>query len=198
MTSNDTETDIITQANYVETDLIYQKIKKDFIGKLKEKYQCDDYDSLVKYVFDLVFIKKHSKPKCIEEVNSIFNNKADVMINYLWQITKKYEKESELHESDEDNQQDSEDYRKSSHRRGGKNIRGRDIKRLRGKGKYFKNYKKERSRSASREINKYDYDGYQKFPTKQKGFYPPNGRFRGMMPMRGGYPAYYPPVYIQR
>ena len=194
MTNNDTETDIITKADYTETDPIYQKIKKDFISKLKEKYQCEDYESLVKYVFDLVFIKKHSKQKCIEEVNEIFNNKADVMINYLWQITKKYENE-ELNENDEENPENSEDFKKN--KRGLKNIRGRDTKRLRGKGTFLKNHKRERSRSDSREINKYDYDGYQKFSTKQKNFYS-NGRFRGMMPMRGGYPAYYPPVYIQR
>ena len=194
MTNNDTETDIITQANYTETDPIYQKIKKDFISKLKEKYQCDDYESLVKYVFDFVFIKKHSKPKCIEEVNQIFNNKADVMINYLWQITKKYENE-ELNENNEENPENSEDFKKN--KKGIKNISGRDSKKLRGKGTFLKNSKRERSRSDSREISKFDYDGYQKFPTNKKNFYQ-NGRFRGMMPIRGGYPAYYQPVFIQR
>ena len=46
---------------------------------------------------------------------------------------------------------------KGNYRREGKIISIRDIKTIRGKGKCSKSYKKERSRSNSKEINKYDY-----------------------------------------
>ena len=101
----------------------------------------------------------------------------------------------ELNENNEENPENSEDLKKN--KKGIKNISGRDSKKLRGKGTFLKNSKRERSRSDSREISKFDYDGYQKFPTNKKNFYQ-NGRFRGMMPIRGGYPAYYQPVFIQR
>lgn len=207
MTTNETTEDIITTLPYEESNPIFQKIKKDFASKLKEKYQCEDYESIIAYVFDFVFVKKNSKKQCIEQMNVVFNNKADGVINYLWEITKKYENEKS-NESNEENQQD-EEYQKGNNfsRRGGKNARGRDMKK-RGKpdrfNKYYKNYKNERSRSGSHErSNKYDYDEYQPYPPQQKGYYPPNPRFGPMMPpMRGGYPAYYPPQmmppYLQR
>ena len=174
--------------------------------KLKEKYRCEDYESIVAYVFDFVFVKKNPRKQCIETMNIIFNNKADVMINYLWEITKKYENE-DSNEFPEENQQDVEDYPKGSNfsKRGGKISRGRGMK-IRGRkserfNKYYKSYKNERSRSNSH--NKYDYEDYQPYPPQQKGYYhPPNPRFHAMLHMRGGYPAYYPPQiippYIQR
>ena len=170
--------DIISNYDYNESDPIYKKIKKKFTNKLKEKYQCDDYDSIVNYVFDVVFNKKSTKSECIKKMDSIFNNKAEIMIDYLWKIAHEVENES----------YDSDSYKRDS----------RSTK----QSKYFRN-KRERSRSYSKErpTSKFDFDIFNNYPPMMpKGFYPPpKGRFEGgMMPMRGGYPPYMMPPIIKR
>ena len=40
--------------DYIESSSIFQKIKKDFVNNLQERYQCKDYDSIVNYVFEYV------------------------------------------------------------------------------------------------------------------------------------------------
>ena len=97
MTDNNKEEskDIITTIDYDEQSPFFQKIRKEFTNKLKDKYQCEDYDSIVNYVFDCVFKKKVEKSKCIESMNSLFNNKASGMIDFLWKITKDAENENE-------------------------------------------------------------------------------------------------------
>ena len=169
--------DIVTTNDYEESNTVYQKIKKEFTNKLKGKYECEDYDTIVNYVFDYAFKKKIEKSKCIENMNSLFNNNASEMINYLWKITKQFEKEKE-------NNKSSNKYRNM-----GRNT-------YENKQRMHKNRKRERSRSYSKEEkdNKYEYEDY---PMKQRGFYPPKGRFGGpMMPIGGGYPAFYPPNMI--
>ena len=87
----ETSNDIISQINYEETNPVYQRIKKEFTDKLKDKYECTDYDVIVNYVFDFVFKKKLDKAKCIEKLDPYFNNKAADILNYLWKITKEFE-----------------------------------------------------------------------------------------------------------
>jgi len=185
--------DIISDVYYKDSNPIYQKIKEEFTNKLKEKYQCEDYDTIVDYVFDHAFKKKVEKSKCIETMNSIFNNNASPIIDYLWKITKDAENEQE-----NNNISPEEENRYYNNKKGGKPF----LEKYKGKGRniYDKrqafNKKRERSRSYSKERmeNKYEYENYQNFPMQQKGFYPPKRGFGGpMMPMGGAYPPYYPP-----
>ena len=198
MTDNKEDSrDIITTMEYEESSPVFQKIKKEFTNKLKDKYQCEDYDSIVNYVFDYVFKKKFEKSKCIENLNSLFNNKASGMVDYLWTITKEAENEHE----NEAHLEDKNSY--NNYKRGGKpwadkyKSRGRNT--YDNRQKFHKN-KRERSRDRSRSYskdrseNKFEYNNYQNYPIQQKGFYAPKGRFGGpMMPIGGGYPPYYPP-----
>ena len=188
--------DIISTINYKESNPIYRKIKNKFTQKLKDKYQCEDYDSIVNYVFDYVFKKKVEKSKCIESMNSLFNNKASGMIDFLWKITKDAENENE-NEFNLEEKNRNYNYRKGGKQWGDK-YKGKGRNTYENRQKYHKNKQRERSRSYSKERNdKYEYENYQNYPMQQKGFYPPKGRFGGpMMPMGGGYPTYYPPQMI--
>jgi hypothetical protein len=198
MTDNNKEEskDIITTIDYDEQSPFFQKIRKEFTNKLKDKYQCEDYDSIVNYVFDCVFKKKVEKSKCIESMNSLFNNKASGMIDFLWKITKDAENENE-NEFNLEEKNRNYNYRKGGKQWGDK-YKGKGRNTYENRQKYHKNKQRERSRSYSKERNdKYEYENYQNYPMQQKGFYPPKGRFGGpMMPMGGGYPAYYPPQMI--
>lgn len=219
--SKDDSREIISTVDYDESNPVYQKIKKNFTNKLKEKYECENYEEIVKYVFDFVFQKKSTKASCIQNLNSIFNDKASGIMDYLWEITREAENEQQGSEGYEDDSYQEQDNRfgrgfnrrgirpdrndrGSKGRFGGNNKFGPDKIRKGSKdGKYYNKNKMEHSRSRSRE-NVYDYDSYQTYPTQPKGFYPPKGRFsRPMMPMTAPYPTYYPPrqmmpPYIQR
>ena len=168
--------DIISTVNYKESNPIYQKIKKLFIEKLKDKYQCDDYDSIADFVFQHAFKKKLKKSDCVQKMDFIFNNKSELMIDYLWEITRKVENPQEESYSDSDN---TNNYIKESRKNDSK-----------------KNYKRkrERSRSYSRERtrNTFDFENFSNYPPIiPKGFYPPKGRSeKTIVPFRGAYPPY--------
>ena len=51
--------DIISLVDYEETNPTYQKIKEQFTNKLKEKYNCQDYNMVTDYIFEYVFKKKN-------------------------------------------------------------------------------------------------------------------------------------------
>jgi hypothetical protein len=174
--------EIISTINYNESNPTYQKIKREFTNKLKDKYQCEDYDKIVDYVFDFVFKNKMTKAECIQKLDSVFNNKADLMMDYLWKITKEAEHAPEEIDSDDNNY---------NNRKQGKNQWKRNSKKFRNEGKYSKN-KRDRSRSYSKERSNSKFD-YNYPPMVPKGFYPPQrGRYGGsMMPMGGAYPPPY-------
>jgi hypothetical protein len=198
--------DKITEMDYNESSPIFQKIKKDFVNKLQEKYQCKDYDSIVNYVFEYVFKKKLDKSKCIETLNPIFNNKANGMVDYLWKITKDAENEKEK----EPNVEEKNVY--NNYKRGGKQwgdkYKTKSRNTFDNRQKFKKNKQRDRSRDRSRgersrersrsySKDRSDYDKNQNYPMQQKGFYPPKGRFPGpMMPVGAGYPPYYPPQMV--
>ena len=100
------ENEIISKNDYDKSHPVYIKIKKEFAKKLKSKYNCDDFDKIVDYVMDFVFEKKATKAECISNMNSLFNGKAEIMMDYLWDLTK-----------DIENSNDSDYYnRKSGHK----------------------------------------------------------------------------------
>ena len=184
--------DIISTINYNESNPTYQKIKAEFTAKLKDKYQCEDYEKIVDYVFDYVFKDKPTKSQCIKKLNSVFNNKAEIMMNYLWRITKEAECSPEESDSDE---------KRYNNKKLGKNSWKKDNKKFRGnESKYNKKRERSRTHSKERQGSKFDYDNYQNYPPMMpKGFYPPKGRFGGpMMPMGGAYPPYMMPPMIKR
>ena len=191
----DKSKDIITSNDYNESNPIYQKIKNEFTNKLKDKYNCENFDDIVKYVFDFVFKDKLAKSVCIEKLNSVFKGKASDMVEFLWKITRDAEKGQE-------NDFDSNDRNPNPfYKKGGKQwtekFKGKGRNTFDNKQKYYKNKRdRDRSRSYSRDSddNKYEYENCQTHPMRQKGFYPPKGTFGGpMMPIGGGYPPYYPP-----
>ena len=93
--TQDNSKDIITSENYEENNSVYQRIRKEFMDKLKDKYDCQDYDVIVNYVFDLVFKKKYPKSQSIDKLDPYFNNKAADIVNYLWKITKEAEEDEQ-------------------------------------------------------------------------------------------------------
>ena len=161
------ENETISEHDYDKSHPVYIKVKKEFAKKLKAKYNCEDFGKIVDYVMDFVFEKKATKAECISNMNSLFNGKADVMMDFLWNLTK-----------DIENSSNDSDY--SEKRKGWK------------KNKY-RNYR-ERSRSHSK--NKFNYNKYQS-NVIQKGFYPPKMRYTPpMMPINMGYPGHIPPYMI--
>ena len=171
-----TENEVISANEYDKTHPVYIKIRKEFAKKLKSKYNCDDFDKIIDYVMDFVFEKKATKAECISNMNSLFNRKADIMMDFLWKLVK-----------DIENSSNDSDY--SEKRR---NKKFNKIRNLR-----------ERSRSHSYERNKNKFN-FSKFQPNmiQRGFYPPKMRFgTPMMPMNMAYMAQYMmpnPVLMQR
>ena len=179
--------EIISTINYNEKDPIYNTIKEEFKKKLIQKYQCENYDIIVDYIFDYAFKKKLPKNEIIKKMNHIFNNNADFMINYLWEITKKVE-EDFSEESSSESDSDYSDYKRRT------NTLIKNIKMKRAKLN-----KRERSRENSREriINKFDLYNYSNYPPMMsRGFYPPKQKYD--LPdiyMRRTYPPYsIPPI----
>ena len=174
--SQENNNDIITSINYDEKNSVYQRIRKEFMDKLKDKYDCQDYDVIVNYVFDLVFKKKFDKAQSIEKLNPYFNNKAADIVNYLWNIAKEAEEDERLHQN-------------YNYRKGGKPYNDK----YKNQKQRFNRGKRERSRSDSRNRDERNqkYENYQMQP---KGYYPPKRYMQPqMMGMRGGFPAYYQP-----
>ena len=167
---------IISQITYEDSNPIYQKIRKEFTKKLQDKYDCQNYEAIVDYVFDFVFKQKLDKSVCIEKLDPYFNNKSTDILNYLWQITKEAEDEHKAEAI----------HINYNNKKGGKN---RVDKYKNNKQKFHREKReRERSRSYSREKDDNMYENYQMQP---KGFYPPK-RFPAP-PMRviGGYPQYF-------
>ena len=175
--------EIISSINYNEKDPIYNKIKEEFKKKLIQKYQCENYDIIVDYIFDYSFKKKLPKHEIIKKMNPIFNNKADFMIDYLWEITKKVEEDfSEESISESDSDSDYSDYKRRT------NALNKSIKMKRTKLN-----KRERSRENSRERikNKFDLYNYSN--------YPPKGKYDlSEMHMRRAYPPYIIPPFMKK
>ena len=90
------EDGIISKNNYDKSHPVYIKIKKEFAKKLKSKYNCDDFDKIVDYVMEFVFEKKATKAECIDNMNTLFNGKADIMMDYLWDLTKEIENSNDI------------------------------------------------------------------------------------------------------
>ena len=156
-----TDNEPITKYEYDKTHPVYNKVKKEFSKQLKKKYNCDDFDKIVDYIMEFVFEKKATKADCIENLNSVFNGKADVMMDYLWKLTK------DVENNDYDNERNN-----------------RNLKR----NKYKNNRSRSRSYSSDRSGNKFNQNRF-KPNIIPRGFYPPKMKYGPpMMPMGVAYP----------
>ena len=87
-------TDTISTINYNENDKIFLKIREKFKEKLKKLFICDDYDQIIKYVFEVVFKDKTPKEKCIADFEPIFHDKTDLIVDFLWNLVEETINES--------------------------------------------------------------------------------------------------------
>lgn len=88
-------TDVITSIKYDEKDPKFIQIKNEFTAEIQKRFSCDNYEDITKYVFGEVFQKQHSKETCIKELESIFNDKTEEIINYLWNLVDRVVNEHE-------------------------------------------------------------------------------------------------------
>lgn len=161
--------DIISKNDYDTSHPVYIKIRKDFSKKLKSKYNCADFDKIIDYIMDFVFHKKATKSECISNMNSLFNGKADVMMDYLWNLTKDIENSSES------------DYNR---RKSWKSSKNRD---------------RSRSYSNERTKNKFNYSKYQANMIPRGFYPPKMRYGASMMPYAPNMPRYMVPnPMIQR
>lgn len=90
--------DVLTSINYDEKDPIFNQIKDEFTEELSKRFSSENYEEITKYVFVEVFKKQHTKQNCIKELSSIFKDKTEDIINFLWNLVDK-----KLKEKDQDN-----------------------------------------------------------------------------------------------
>ena len=198
-------TDTISTINYNENDKIFLKIREKFKEKLKKLFICEDYDQIIKYVFESVFRDKTPKEKCIADFEPIFHDKTDLIVDFLWNLV-----EETINESKNENKTEKEKIN-FQYNKPRKFIRRKRISFQKGKNKKLKkgklrignkeiklhNKKRERSRNNNNNYNDEYQTGY------QRGFYNQRGRFSNVMSMRGrGAFGFYPsPImnpFIQR
>ena len=173
--------EIICSVEYDKDAPFYKRIEEEFTNKLKEKYDCEDYNTVITYIFDLVFKKKLLREEIIKKLNNIFKKNPEYIYDCLWKITLETEKEFEKAKDDRTNY--------NNFKKGGKFMKNKFRNNYDNRAKPLKGNRRERSRSLSNEGRGKKYE-YQNYPVPQKGFYPPKGRYGGPM-----YP-YYPPQIL--
>jgi hypothetical protein len=158
--------DVITSIDYNESDEKFIKIRQMFKDELKRHFSVDgdNYDEIIKYIFEGVFKNKTNKQTCIKDFESIFKNKTEEIINKLWKFVDVVVNEKKRDLIDDLSYQ-KKDYKKRYGYNKGKNFSRNVLNRKRN----------ERSRSREGDA---DYYGYQ----NPRGNYPP------MMPIQGFYP----------
>ena len=185
-------TDAITSVIYDEKDPIFLKIREKFKEKLTTLFACEDYDQIIKYVFDGVFKDKTPKKKCIIDFEPIFHDKTTQLMGYLWDLVEKTVNESK----NKVEVQEENVYEKANRKRRNNNFRGN--KRMKMGSKEVILHKRERSRSNNSN-NNFNDDEYQ--GNYQRSFYNQRGRFNNMIGMggRGGYGFFlFLSLFIQR
>ena len=178
-------TDTISTINYNENDKIFLKIREKFKEKLKKLFICEDYDQIIKYVFEDVFKDKTPKEKCKADFEPIFHDKTNSIVDFLWDIV-----DESVNESKNENQNEKEKgnfkYEKSrkfirrkriSFQKGNKKLKKGKMKI--GSKDIILHKKRDRSRNNNNNYNDEYQTGY------QRGFYNQRGRFSNVMSIRG-------------
>ena len=95
--------EIIMLNTYNERDPRFIKIRDEFYQELKKNFACDNYDEIIKYVFEEVFKNKLQKSACITEFESLFSEKTEELVNLLFKLAEQHLKEpEEKQEKDKD------------------------------------------------------------------------------------------------
>jgi hypothetical protein len=82
--------------NFETSNPKYNQIKEEFDAEIKKHFNCDNYDEIVNFVFDLVFIKKTPKNECISSLQKVFSGKTEDIVNFLWNLVDKINKGEDL------------------------------------------------------------------------------------------------------
>jgi hypothetical protein len=180
-------TDTISTINYNENDKIFLKIREKFKEKLKKLFICDDYDQIIKYVFEVVFKDKTPKEKCIADFEQIFHDKTNLIVDFLWELV-----DESVNESKNENKNEKEKEKGNfKYEKSRKFIRRKRISIQKGNKKLKKgkmkigskdiilHKKRDRSRNNINNYNEEYQTGY------QRGFYNQRGRFSNVMSIRG-------------
>jgi hypothetical protein len=162
--------DVITSIDYNESDEKFIKIRQLFKDELKRHFSVDgdNYDEIIKYIFEGVFKNKTNKQTCIKDFESIFKNKTEEIINKLWKFVDDVVNEKKRDLIDDLTYQKKE-YKKRNY---GHYNKGNKFSRNNV------NNRKRNERSRSRDGEDPDYYRFQ----NPRGNYPP------MMPIQGFYP----------
>ena len=188
--------DPISSVIYDEKNPTFLKIREKFKEKLTTLFSCEDYDQIIKYIFDGVFKDKTPKKKCIVDFEPIFKDKTNQLMGFLWDLVEKTVNESnnKTEEQEENEYNDKTISRKQN--RNGNFLKTNKRMKIGNKEVILHN---NRTRSRSNSNNNYNEEEYQ--GNYQRGIYNQRGRYSNMMPLRGrGAFGCYPimPPYIQR
>ena len=111
--------DTISSVIYNEKDPIFLKIREKFKEKLTTLFSCEDYDQIIKYIFDGVFKDKTPKKKCIVDFEPIFKDKTNQLMGFLWDLVEKTVNESKNKtEEQEENEYNSKSISRKINRNG--------------------------------------------------------------------------------
>lgn len=152
--------DIIKNIKFDERDDRFIKLREKFTEEIKKNFDCENYDEVVKYVFQEVFENKMQKETCMVEFNQIFDERTEDYVNLLFDLAEQILGEGEEKEINEGEE------------KGLHNERQRKYSSKRGEGSYG-NY------SGRRE------GGYKK---GGRDYYQQKERFYGNQNRRGGNP----------
>lgn len=88
-------TDVIKTTQYDERDPKFIKIREEFSQELKKNFSCDNYEEIIKYVFEEVFKNKLQKSVCIAEFETLFAEKTEELVNMLFRLAEQNLKETD-------------------------------------------------------------------------------------------------------
>lgn len=77
-------TEILKNLKYDERDGKFIKVREEFYQELKKNFACDNYDEIIKYIFEEVFNRKLSQEEAKTEFESLFSDKTDELVKFLY------------------------------------------------------------------------------------------------------------------
>merc|ERR1711976_592596 len=89
-------TNVFTNIKIDENDPKFGKLKDTFKEEIKKRFNCEDYEPIVNYVFNYVFESQNTKENSVKEMREIFNEKTEEIIDLLWTMTDKIFGSSDL------------------------------------------------------------------------------------------------------
>lgn len=65
-------------------DAKFIQLKHAFLEELKNNFQIEDYEPIIKYVFTYIFEEKRTKEETVREMKELFAEQSDEIISWLW------------------------------------------------------------------------------------------------------------------